>query len=358
MRLRLGLVTVLVPLIAIVLAVVGGRQAGESAAGDARSSLTVGFDSLPADTQIAGFTDWSRIRRLLEVDEPRNAAERSELVDGASLRDLSTRSVIGPYAEEMHNAYGWSAADLLWEAYGQGQASATMVARLDDSVSRATIRSNLTKLGYVRDGRVWSIRADTSAVSSDLASTLGAIALVPDRDLVIAASEAAQVSEVLGTIDRDTPSLLSVRSAADVTRALAGADSVLVQAGPSACRSTTLETQDAEVLSQARAALGRADALVEPEFAGRALDGGTRSSEVMRFAFGFRSPSIAAQQAKTRASLAVGPFIGRSGRVEDSLVPLSSTARGSTAVLRFRHDPDSTAYMTGEGPLLFAGCPL
>jgi hypothetical protein len=102
--------------------------------------------------------------------------------------------------------------------------------------------------------------------------------------------------------------------------------------------------------------MDRAGKLARPEFAGRALDAGSRTSETMRFALGFRSPEVAAGQARSRAALASGPFIGRSGRVEDSLVLRSTSVRGSTAVLRFRHDPDSAAYMTGDGPLLFAGC--
>ncbi len=76
----------------------------------------------------------------------------------------------------------------------------------------------------------------------------------------------------------------------------------------------------------------------------------------MRFAFGFRSPSVAAGQLRVRTALASGPFIGRSGRIEDSLVPRSTSVQGTTVLLRFKHDPDSTAYMTGDGPLLFAAC--
>jgi hypothetical protein len=187
---------------------------------------------------------------------------------------------------------------------------------------------------------------------------LSAIAVVPGRRLVVASNTAGYVSTVLETIDREAPSLLSVRTAADVASALVGADSALVQSGSFACESTSLDDAGADVQAQARAAIGRAGALVTPEFAGRALDAGSKTAETMRFALGFRSPSVAAGQLEVRTTLASGPFIGRSGRVEDSLQLRSSSVRGSTAVLRFRHDPSSTAYMTGDGPLLFASCPL
>ena len=356
MRLRLVLMSVLVPLLVIAAAIVGGRWAGDTVAADTRSAITSALDSLPADTPVAGVTDWSRVRRVLGVGSASSAAGRAVLTDDASLRDLSTRSVLGQFTEELHDAYGWSPADLDWEAYGQAKDGAVMVARLDGSVSIASVRSHLAKLGYSRDGRVWSIPPDGNAVSQELASTLSSIAVVPGRRLIVAGDRASYVSTVLETIDRDAPSLLSVRSAADVASTLVGADSVLVQTGGFNCDSTSLDGTGADVKAQARAAVERAGALVKPEFTGRALDVVSDKTETMRFAFGFRSPSVAAGQLRVRKALASGPFIGRSGRIEDSLVSRSSSVQGTTLLLRFKHDPDSTAYMTGDGPLLFAGC--
>ena len=358
MRLRLVLISGLVPLLVIAAAILGGRWAGGEVAADTRSPLSSALDSLPADTQVAGFTDWARIREVLGVGAATTASARAALADDASLRDLSTRSAIGQVTEEMHDAYGWSPADLDWEAYGRAKDGAVMVARFDRSVSFDSVRAHLRKLGYSREGRVWTIDPDSTAAGHELASALGAITLLPRQRLVVAADRAAYVLTVLETIDRDAPSLLSVRSAADVASTLVGADSALLQTGPFACESTSLANQGPDVEAQARAAIDRAGDLVEPEFAGRALDGGSTSSETMRFALGFGSPAAAVRQRQVRTALASGPFIGRSGRVEDSLVLRSSGVRGSTVLLRFGHDPDSTPYMTGDGPLLFAGCPF
>ncbi len=71
----------------------------------------------------------------------------------------------------------------------------------------------------------------------------------------------------------------------------------------------------------------------------------------------FDSPSQAAAQLRARKALATGPFIGGSGRVEDSLQLTDSRVDGSTATLRFDHDqPGAASYMGGSGPLLFASC--
>lgn len=358
MRPRLVLVSVLAPLLVVAVAIMGGRWASDQVAADTRSAMASALDSLPADTQVAGFTDWARIRGVLGVGSARSAAGRAALTGDASLRDLSTRSVIGQYAEQMHDAYGWSSADLDWEAYGQAQDGAVMVARLRETVSFDSVRSHLRELGYSRDGRIWTIDPESPGGRSEVASTLSAITVVPRQRLIVAADRTAYLSTVLATIDRDAPSLLSVRSVADVASTLAGADSALLQTGPFSCESTSLDDVGAHVESQARAAIDRAGELVEPEFTGRALDSGSKSSQTMRFALGFRSPSVAAGQLRVRTALSSGPFIGRSGRIEESLVLRSSAVRGSTALLRFRHDPDTTAYMTGDGPLVFAGCPL
>jgi hypothetical protein len=357
MRLRLALISVLVPVLVIAAAVAVGRWAGGAAAADPRSPLAAALDTLPAGTQVAGFTSWSQIREVLGVGSS-TAADRAALSDDASLRDLSTRSVLGAHAEAMHESYGWSVADAEWEVYGQSGAGAALVLRLDGSVSFDAVRDRLDELGYVRRGRTWTIGSDGAGVEPDLATALSAVTLVPGRRLVVAADRQAYVSQVLAAVHHDKPSLLSVRSAADVAATMVGADSALLQTGSIACSTTALPDDDPDVQAQARTAVERAGRLAAPEFAGRAIDAGTASSQVMRFALGFRSPAVAAEQVQVRTALARGPFIGRSGRVEDSLVLRSSHVRGSAAVLRFRHDPDSTAYMTGDGPLLLAGCPL
>ena len=65
-----------------------------------------------------------------------------------------------------------------------------MVARLDVSVSFASVRSHLRKLGYARDGRVWTTDSDSTTSSPELASTLSSIAVLPGHRLVVAADRA------------------------------------------------------------------------------------------------------------------------------------------------------------------------
>jgi len=355
--LRPLLSAVLAPVIVIAVAVAAGSWASARQP-DTRSSLVSALDSLPRGTVVAGFTDWAAIRDDLGLGAASSAAGRAALADDASLRDLTTRSVLGGVISDMHTAYGWSAADLEWESYGQAPAGAAMVARFSGSVSIGDVEDRLDTLGYTRSGGVWTLGADAAAgVGPQLAATLGNLAFDARRHLVVAADRPAYVPEVLAAIRGDDPSALSVRPLADVAAALAGSDTAVVQSGAFACRATSIAALGADVQAQAEAAVARAGELATPMFTGRGLVDGTRS-QTIRFAAAFGSPAQAAEQSRVRAALSTGPFIGRSGRVEDSLDLRDATASGSVTTLRFALDPDAGAYMSGEGPALFAGCPL
>jgi hypothetical protein len=354
MRLRVLLATVLAPLLVVALAVTGGYWASGRTA-DTRASLTAALDTLPAGTQLAGFTDWSRIRQRLDVGSARTKAARATLNDDASLRDLTTRSVIGRSIEEMHDSFGWSAADVDWEAYGQAASGSAMVAHLDRSVSLATVRAGLRKLGYVHQGRLWNV-STKATVSNDLRDVFGAVAILPRRRLVVASARPAYVSTVLRVIDHRDPSLLRSRRAADVASSLVGSDTALLERGVVACQATSLEDASADVKAQGRAAVERAGHLAAVEYAGRGLIDRSARHASLRFAMAFDSPGQAAEQLGVRSRLVTGPFIGREDRVEDSLILVGSDTHDGTVTMRFDHPPGTVDYMTGDGPLLFAGC--
>ncbi|MET1038955.1 MAG: hypothetical protein ABW075_11815 [Aeromicrobium sp.] len=347
---------VLAPVVVVALALAIGSWAS-SREPDTRSSLTSALAALPADTLVAGFTDWAAVRERVGVGAVSSAPVREALADAASLRDLTTRSVLGGVIADMHEAYGWSAADLEWESYGQASSGAAMVARFTDAVEIDEIEDRLGELGYTRDGDVWTIdEAGSTTVGPRLAQTLGHLAFVPGRRLVVAADRPGFVPAVLAAVRGSAPSALSVRPLADIAAALAGSDTALLQAPGFGCRATSLADLGPDVQAQAGAALARAGDLVTPAFTGRGLVDGARSQSI-RFVSAFGSPAEAADQLRVREALATGPFIGRTGRVEDTLDLADASTSGSVISLRFRLDPDRGAFMSGEGPVLFASCP-
>lgn len=306
---------------------------------DTRPALTSALDALPASTTVVGFTDWSGIR------------ER-HTVGVAARRDLTTRSVIGVGVDEMDDLLGWSAADAEWEVYGQGPDGPAAVVRLGRSISFDDVRSKLRSAGYRQEGPVW-----TASRRSNLSETFINIALVPRQRLVVLSDLSSSLPRVLDVIDGRARSLAGDPAAAGTAKALAGSHSVLLQGGTLACRTTAVMGADRE--QQARTALDQAGDLEPYRFSGRGVadrGGSGFSGQQVVFAMTFDSAVQASEQAQVRARLGTGPFIGRSGPIEETLRLRSSAADESTARLSFAHDPDTDVFMTGTGPVLFATC--
>ena len=166
------------------------------------------------------------------------------------------------------------------------------------------------------------------------------------------------MSGVLAVVAGKARSLADGHAAADTARALAGSDSVLLQGGRLACQTTAL-ARDAELQRQAQTAVERAGALEPYRFSGRGLTdrgGSGFSAQRVVFAMTFDSAVEASEQADVRARLATGPFIGRTGPIDETLRLRSADADEATVRLDFAHDPDTDVFMTGTGPVLFATC--
>ena len=343
----------MVSVLVIALALGGGWWAA-ALKPDTRPALTSALDALPADTTVVGFTDWSRIRDHLGLGVVDTRDERSTLAAVAARRDLSTRSVIGSKAEEMHDLLGWSTADVEWEVYGQDPDGTAAVVRLGRSISFDAVRSKLRAAGYRQDGPRWSAGRPTG-----LPETFVNVALVPRQRLVVLSDRSSQLARVLDVIDGRARSLAGNPAAAETARALADSDSVLLQGGTLACESTAVSGADRE--RQARAAIDRAGELEPYRFSGRGVvdrGGSGFSAQRLVFAMTFESAVVASEQAQVRARLATGPFIGRNGPIDETLRLSSSVADESTARMSFAHDPDTDVFMTGTGPVLFASCDL
>ncbi len=338
----------------VALAVAGGWWAA-SLRPDTRPALTSALDVLPARTTIVGFTDWSGIRDHVGLGDVDTRGERADLEARAANRDLTTRSVFGRSVDEMHTGLGWSPADVEWEVFGQDPVGAAAVVRLDGSTSFDVVRDGLEAAQYVRDDDgTWRAREGTSRLPEILTN----IALVPRQRLVVMSDHARQIPEVLAVVNGRARSLAAGHAAADTARALAGSDSVLLQGGSLACQTTALPG-DAEVQQQARTAVDRFGALEPYRFSGRGLTdrgGSGFSAQRVAFAMTFDSAVEASEQADVRARLTTGPFIGRSGPIDETLRLRSASTDEATVRLDFAHDPKTVVFMTGTGPVLFASC--
>ena len=342
---------IVISLLVIGLAVGGGWWAA-ALRPDTRPALTSALDVLPARTTVVGFTHWAGIRDHLGVEDVDSRAARDDLVTEAARRDLSRRSVIGSADEEIYERLGWSPAEVEWEVYGQDRVGPADVVRLDASVSFDALRDRLRDAGYRQRGRVWR-----TAELDGLPGIMANVALVPRQRLVVMSDRSSQVPAVLDVVDGRARSLAGSSAAADTAQALAGSDSVILQAGNLGCESTAVVAEDRA--EQVRAAVERAGALAPYRFSGRGLlerGGSGFSAQQLSFAMTFDSAVVASEQARVRSRLSTGPFVGRTGPVSDTLRLTSASADASTVRLAFDHDPDTDVFMPGTGPVLFASC--
>ena len=351
MRLRAGVTAIIV----MILVAVGGWAVSRTQP-DARAPLSQALDVLPADTRVAGFTDWAQIRTALGFDKVTSAIDRNTLVNNAAERDLSTRSVFEASTEEMNAKFGWTVADLRWEAYGQASDGALLAAGLNDDLDAGTVTSRLRDLGYVQSGDTWSIdSADLSVKVPGVPTRFANIAFLEDERLVLLSDSAPYLERALATHRDRTTSLAGVSAVRHTATPLVGALSAAIQIGKDACESTGLAGMPAAVQAQGRNTVKPLGKLEPVAYGARAMfdhDGDQR----LRFSLTFDSAAQATRQLELRQALSTGPFVGRNGQIGDVLTLTAGHSTGPNATLDFVLDPTKGAFMTGNGPLLFAAC--
>jgi len=352
MRLRTGVIAIIVAALVSI-----GGWAVSRTQDDARAPLSQAMDVLPADTRVAGFTNWSQIRVTFGLDEITTATGRKSLVDKSFQRDLSARSVLESLTEVMKAKFGWTIADLRWEAYGQATDGAVLAAGMNDGLKVGAVTARLRKLGYVNKGDTWSIGTDKlSRQAPGLPMTFSNIAVLGDERLILLSDSRSYLDRVL-TMHRDhDTSLAGVPAARRTATALLGAQSAAVQVGKDACNSAGLGDMPAAVRAQARNTVRPLGELAPLAYGGRGIfdsSGGQR----LRFSLTFESAVQATRQLELRRALSTGPFVGRTGQIGDVLTLRAGHTTGPNATLDFGLEAGKGSFMGNDGPLLFAACP-
>lgn len=300
------------------------------------SALSEALAAAPADTSVLGFTDW--------------AALRDDDVTAADDRDLQTRSVLAALGDELQESFGWTVRDLRWESFVQDPGAGVLV--VAPRFGQGRLEASLREAGLAEQSDGSWTAPDAGASPQSVDAQFAVVRLVPEAGVFVAGGDAAAVDDVVRTVRGADRSLASVRPAADAASALAGSKTVLLQAGDLACTAAAVPDDDA---AQADAALARAGELASFTFAGRGIVDDGSAQEAL-FALSFPSVASAREQAGVRETLARGPFVGRSGRVDEELVLRDATVDRATTVLTFDRDPAGPVVMTGTGAWLFATC--
>lgn len=347
MRLRTSLAAILT--IAVALAA-GWAVSARSA--DGRAALAQALAAVPANTRVAGFTDWARIRTTLGFDASRD--NRDAFLARADGQDYTARSVLSTFSDQMVETYGWSVDDVRWEIYGQASAGSIVVAAMTGSLKASTVVDGLKTLGYTRSGDVWSIDpAELAGTVPGLAGAFGNIAVDAGKRLIFLSGSAAYLRSVLAV--SDTTSLAGVGAARQAAEPLIGAQSAVISLGRDACEAVGFAGLSEPVRRQARNTVAPLGRLAAYRYGGRAVFAGG-GVPALRFSMTFDSAVQAAGQAAIRRQLTTGRFVGRTGQIGDVLTYRSTRTKGSALMLAFDFDAAKIAVMSGNGPLLFAAC--
>lgn len=323
--------------IVAVVAVAVGISIGGSGPAHGRGPLAAAMSSLPQSTTVAGFTDWSYVTRSGSLNTARE-------------RDLVTRSALIDVAPGLASALGLRLRDLQWEVYGQGGFGEAAVVRTKRAMPTA---ARLRKAGF-RQSKSTAVWVATGRIAGE-ENIYGVVAVLPQDDVVVLGAGPRAVAAVASVVRGQAASFVRNRAVADATLALASAHTALIQARGLGCKGTE-PRREPETARQAEAAEQRFGRVVRYSVLARGLRDTDSGTQRFFVAMTFPSASVAAEQARVRGALSLGPFIGRRGDMAEVLRIRSATSDGRTAVLTYDHPVDSEYLMTGQGPLLPASC--
>jgi hypothetical protein len=261
-----------------------------------------------------------------------------------------TRSALIDVAPGLASALGLRLRDLQWEVYGQGGYGEAVVVRLKRAMPTA---ARLHKAGYRQDKStlVWLATGRLAAEEP----IYGSVAVLRRDDTLVLGVGPRAVRAVASVVRGNASPFVRNRAVADATLALPNVHTALIQTRGLGCAATK-PGRERETARQVEAAEQRFGRVERYSVLARGLRD-TRS-ETQRFSvvMTFPSAATAAEQARVRGALSVGPFIGRRGDMAEVLRFRSARSDGRTALLTYDHPADSEYLMTGQGPLLPASC--
>ena len=200
-----------VALLALVLVVAAGLLWWQR--GDDDTRFEEALATLPAQTEIVSFTDWTAAQAAVEADAAGSSSVRAKqaFLDAAYERDISAVSLLAISEADVYAAYGVSVLDAEWEIYGQSPAGAAEVLRMSEEFDFDALDSRLTDLGYAEADGTTGVRqggADlVAAIGAGLTPQLAHVALLPEEGLIVASDAADFAARAVSSTTGDEASL-------------------------------------------------------------------------------------------------------------------------------------------------------
>ena len=337
--------------VAVVLWLRGGNDTG----------LQRAVDVVPAATKRLTFTDWAKVRAELGVTSiDSTPGELSKWLDRAYNRDYSSTSSMSDDAVDVARAFGFSPANASWEAYAQSDSGAAMVLRMDDRVDFDHLAAELTSAGFTKPKSstgVWKGGPDLlSSINPDITPELQYVVLLADQHIVVTSDTTAYVAAAADAARGKARSLADADgSSRDMAGQVAEPVSAVLWARDYACSDLAMSQASESAQAQAKQLIGKAGKTSALSGLLMAMSG-SRKLDVVE---AFESSAQAKENLRARATLAVGPAVGRGSDTfaTDFKLTSSRTRDASVVLTLVPRDPDefviSALY---DGPVIFATC--
>lgn len=327
---------------------------------DHDSRVEQALATLPQQTLVANFTDWGAIRDRLGpgVSSAAPESQRRTLLSRAYDDDFTTTSVLNVFDQDMASTYGWTVLDSEWEMYGQGRGSSVEVVRMRDGFDFAAAQAALTRLGYADpDDHGVQVVDDQglAAIAPGLTPQLTAIALLPDRHLIVTSDRAAYAGLTVDTAEGHRGSLLGQGEVAHMAAGLADTSvSALMDVGSYACVAAGFGQADPGEQELARERINASGGVSRTNGLTRSIDRSSALTVVMDFP----TDQAASQDLAARQSLARGPAPDQGGTFDERFAVRSAEAVGRDIVMVLQPRSADSQLLTdlGRGGLLFASC--
>lgn len=315
-----------------------------------RTPLQEALGYVDAKAMRVSFTDWKQVRA--DVDAGTNV---EEWIARGFERDLIAASSIDGSADALSEHFGFSPENADWEVFSQSREGAAMVLRLDDA-DFGEIAAKLTEAGFEEpgsDSRVWKGGVDlVASLDGTLTPEVQYVALLEDQGVVVTSDTFEYAAQMAALADGEGSSLGDDSATYDMAGHVGAPDAAVLWAGDFACEDLSMSTASADDQQLASQLIAEAGEITPVTGVVIALD-----DKRLTVAEQFPDADQARLNLTSRAKLAVGPAVGRSGGTfADELELVSSTASGATMVLEFKALGDYPLSRHYDGALVFASC--
>ena len=315
--------------------------------------------TLPEPTLRSSFTDWVAVGEEVDVPDLKESTDPDRVtrfLDRAYDLDLVTGSTQLDVIPGLATMFGYSLAQVDWEAYGQSRDGAVSVLKVSDEVDFGDVATNLEQAGYSEPGAddgVWRGSADlVSQFESPMTTLQIHVLLLADERLILTSDTASYLESVREVIRGDAPSLREAPGVDGLLGAAEDALSAQLWARDFACEDLAMAQAD-------RADQDEAARLVQASGGVTPLDGmlmartGERQATI---AMWFDSQQDADHDLQARTDLAQGAAPGQGGDFSERFTLTDSRVEGQLITMRLRAETDTLMGDLGQGPVLFAAC--